>query len=128
MDKAELKVKDLKKKRQTALNSLLKLKTFLKSKRRILKFAETRAKEQFWYLERKLEESSHLNLYTQIRETTDMEKELFRDLLAPFGFSTKVPPGPSFIRMIFSNQLLITFQILFRLPNIFFVSVPFPFY
>ena len=63
VDKVELKIKDLKKKRQTALDSLLKLETFLKSKCRILKFAETRAKEQFWCLERELKESNHFNLY-----------------------------------------------------------------
>ena len=59
MDKAELKIKDLKK----TLNSLLKLKGFLKSKHRILKFAEIQIKEQFWYLKRKLKKSNHFNLY-----------------------------------------------------------------
>ena len=47
VDKIELKIKDLKKKHQTALDSLLELEAFLKSKRRILEFAEIRAKEQF---------------------------------------------------------------------------------
>ena len=128
VDKAELEVKDLEKKRQTALDSLLELEASLKSKRRILEFAETRAKEQFWCLERELEESGHPNLYAQVREATDMERELFGDLLAPSDPSAEVPPGPFLARMIFSYQLLTTFQILLRLPSVFFVSVPFPFY
>ena len=45
VNKIKLKIKDLEKKCQIALNSLLKLKVFLKSKRYILEFAETQIKE-----------------------------------------------------------------------------------
>ena len=103
MDKIELKIKDLKKKRQTALNSLLKLEASLKSKRHILKFIKTRAKKQFWCLKRKLEKSGYFNLYTQVRKAINMEKELFRDLLAFFDFSIKISSGSFLARIIFSN-------------------------
>ena len=45
------------------LNSLLKLKAFLKLKYCILEFAETRAKKQFWCLKRELKKFDHFNLY-----------------------------------------------------------------
>ena len=108
VDKAELEVKDLEKKRQVALDSLLELEASLKSKRRILEFAETRAKEQFWCLERELEESGHPNLYAQVREATDMERELFGDLVAPPGPSSEVPPGLYLVRVVFLYQPLTT--------------------
>ena len=77
MDVAEEKVKVAEKRRQDALDALLESETHLKTERRFLEFAQKRADEQFWCLERELEASGEPNLYAQVREATDLEKEIF---------------------------------------------------
>ena len=44
---------------------------------REVELAKKRGEEQFWCLERSLEKAGEPNLYAQVREATDWERELY---------------------------------------------------
>ena len=80
---------------QEVLTRLDEIRARLQSKRRILELAESRSKEQFWCLERELEEAGEPNLYQETREATALERELFGGLLASGGTGGEVAGSSS---------------------------------
>ena len=89
MDVAEGDLKKSEEEQSKLLDRLDDLRATIKRQRRQVEFAKKRAEEQFWCLERELEESDQPNLYAQVREATDLEKELYGDLIVP---SPQAPP------------------------------------
>ena len=61
----------------------------------MLELAQSRAKEQFWCLERELEEAGEPNLYQETREATALEQELFGGLLVSGGTGGEVAGSSS---------------------------------
>ena len=77
MDKTEASLKDAQERQQQLLRQLLAVQLEVQRYEREVELARKRGEEQFWCLERSLEEAGEPNLYTQVREATDWERELY---------------------------------------------------
>ena len=79
LSEAQAEVEDLQDKLVAALAKV-------RRRKRELELAQKKADEQFWCLERELEEQGEPNLFAQVREATEWEKELYGDMIT-------IPPG-----------------------------------
>ena len=83
MDTAEAKLQDAQSRQQALLRQLVDVQMEVQRREREVEFARKRAEEQFWCLERSLEEQGEPNLFAQVREATDWERELYSGVLPP---------------------------------------------
>ena len=77
IDKIETNLKDTQDRQQQLLRQLLDVQLEVQRHEREVELARKRGEEQFWCLERSLEEAGEPNLYTQVREAMDWERELY---------------------------------------------------
>ena len=95
MNTAEAGLKEAQEEQKKMFDRLIEVQSKIRRKEREVEFARQRAEEQFWCLERELEESGEPNLLAQVREATDLERELYGIPAGPAGSAAEVPPGPS---------------------------------
>ena len=81
MDSAEERLKVSEEKRNEMVERLAEAQAEVRRNKRLVEFARKRAEEQFWCLERSLEERGEPNLFAQVREATEWEKELYGDMI-----------------------------------------------
>ena len=77
IDKTETSLKDAQDRQQQFFRQLLGVQLEVQRHEREVELARKRGEEQFWCLERSLEEAGEPNLYAQVREATDWERELY---------------------------------------------------
>ena len=95
LDIAEKEVREAEQEEQRQLDRLMDLRAGLLRKRRQLEFVQKRADEQFWCLERELEDRGEPNLYRKTRKATDIEKELYGIPAGLSGPSAEASSSPS---------------------------------
>ena len=76
-DKAEASLQEAQSRQQSLLRQLVEVQMEVQRHEREVEFARKRAEEQFWCLERSLEERGEQNLFAQVREATEWERELY---------------------------------------------------
>ena len=92
VDKAELELKETERERDAQIERLAEVQARLARKRKMLEFAQQRAKEQLRCLEDEMIERGEENIFAEIREASSIERELFGPLDAvPGGTSLAIP-------------------------------------